>query len=93
MEAKKEQNYESYIYSDSSNTSNAMKMYLKEIEENPNKNITYNEWKKNNLTNSIPSVDLIGEKFKKTIYIENKNFSIFNKIFSFFCYCFNNVCF
>ena len=33
MEAKKEQNYESYIYSDSSNTSNAMKMYLKEIEE------------------------------------------------------------
>ena len=32
MEAKKEQNYESYIYSDSSNTSNAMKMYLKEIE-------------------------------------------------------------
>ena len=35
MEAKKEQNYESYIYSDSSNTSNAMKMYLKEIEEYP----------------------------------------------------------
>ena len=33
MEAKKEQNYESYIYSDSSNTSNAMKMYL--IEEYP----------------------------------------------------------
>ena len=30
MEAKKEQTYESYIYSDSSNTSNAMKMYLKE---------------------------------------------------------------
>ena len=54
------------------------KLYLKEIEENPNKNITYNEWKKNNVTNSIPSVDLIGEKFKKTIYIENKNFSIFN---------------
>ena len=35
MEAKKEQTYESYIYSDSSNTSNAMKMYLKEIEEYP----------------------------------------------------------
>lgn len=35
MEAKKEQNHESYIYSDSSNTSNAMKMYLKEIEEYP----------------------------------------------------------
>ena len=35
MEAKKEQYYESYIYSDSSNTSNAMKMYLKEIEEYP----------------------------------------------------------
>lgn len=35
MEAKKEQNYESYIYSYSSNTSNAMKMYLKEIEEYP----------------------------------------------------------
>ena len=35
MEAKKEQNYESYIYSHSSNTSNAMKMYLKEIEEYP----------------------------------------------------------
>ena len=35
MEAKKEQKYESYIYSDSSNTSNAMKMYLKEIEEYP----------------------------------------------------------
>ena len=35
MEAKKEQNYESYIYSDSSNTSNAMKIYLKEIEEYP----------------------------------------------------------
>ena len=35
MEAKKELNYESYIYSDSSNTSNAMKMYLKEIEEYP----------------------------------------------------------
>ena len=35
MEAKKEQNYESYIYSDSSNTSDAMKMYLKEIEEYP----------------------------------------------------------
>ena len=35
MEAKKEKNYESYIYSDSSNTSNAMKMYLKEIEEYP----------------------------------------------------------
>ena len=35
MEAKKEQNYESYIYSDSSNTSNSMKMYLKEIEEYP----------------------------------------------------------
>ena len=35
MKAKKEQNYESYIYSDSSNTSNAMKMYLKEIEEYP----------------------------------------------------------
>lgn len=35
MEAKKEQNYESYIYSDSSNTSNATKMYLKEIEEYP----------------------------------------------------------
>ena len=34
MEAKKEQNHESYIYSDSSNTSNAMKMYLK-IEEYP----------------------------------------------------------
>ena len=33
MEAKKEQSYESYIYSDSSNTSNTMKMYLKEIEE------------------------------------------------------------
>ena len=32
MEAKKEQNHESYIYSDSSN---AMKMYLKEIEEYP----------------------------------------------------------
>ncbi|MDU7536635.1 MAG: sigma-70 family RNA polymerase sigma factor [Peptostreptococcaceae bacterium] len=35
MAAKKEQIYESYIYSDSSNTSNAMKMYLKEIEEYP----------------------------------------------------------
>ena len=35
MEAKKEQTYESYIYSDSSNTSNTMKMYLKEIEEYP----------------------------------------------------------
>ena len=34
MEAKKEQNYESYIYSDSSNTSNAMKMYLKEKMKN-----------------------------------------------------------
>ena len=33
MEAKKEQSYESYIYSDTSNTSNTMKMYLKEIEE------------------------------------------------------------
>ena len=36
MEAKKEQSYESYIYSDSSNTSNTMKMYLKEIERIPN---------------------------------------------------------
>ena len=33
MEAKKEHAYESYIYSDSSSASNAMKMYLKEIEE------------------------------------------------------------
>ncbi|MGL5327658.1 MAG: sigma-70 family RNA polymerase sigma factor [Peptostreptococcaceae bacterium] len=33
MGAKNEQTYESYIYSDSSNSSNAMKMYLKEIEE------------------------------------------------------------
>ena len=33
MEAKKEHAYESYIYSDSSNASNTMKMYLKEIEE------------------------------------------------------------
>lgn len=33
MEAKKEASYESYIYSDSPNTSNTMKMYLKEIEE------------------------------------------------------------
>ncbi|WP_296644382.1 sigma-70 family RNA polymerase sigma factor [Romboutsia sp. 13368] len=33
MEAKKEQTYESYIYSDSSSASNTMKMYLKEIEE------------------------------------------------------------
>ena len=33
MEAKKEQTYEGYVYSDSSNSSNAMKMYLKEIEE------------------------------------------------------------
>ncbi|MGL5311893.1 MAG: sigma-70 family RNA polymerase sigma factor [Peptostreptococcaceae bacterium] len=30
---KKEHTYENYIYGDSSNTSNAMKMYLKEIEE------------------------------------------------------------
>ena len=35
MEAKKEHAYESYIYSDSSNASNTMKMYLKEIEEYP----------------------------------------------------------
>lgn len=33
MGAKKEHTYENYIYGDSSNTSNAMKMYLKEIEE------------------------------------------------------------
>ena len=33
MEAKKEHAYESYIYSDSSNASNTMKLYLKEIEE------------------------------------------------------------
>ena len=36
MEAKKEQSYESYIYSDSSNTSNTMKMYLKENRRIPN---------------------------------------------------------
>ncbi|MCU9811463.1 sigma-70 factor domain-containing protein [Paraclostridium sp. AKS81] len=33
MGAKREHTYENYIYSDSSNSSNAMKMYLKEIEE------------------------------------------------------------
>ena len=33
MGAKRENTYENYIYSDSSNSSNAMKMYLKEIEE------------------------------------------------------------
>ncbi|GAA0104865.1 sigma-70 family RNA polymerase sigma factor [Paraclostridium sordellii] len=33
MGAKREHAYENYIYSDSSNSSNAMKMYLKEIEE------------------------------------------------------------
>ncbi len=33
MGAKKEQSYEGYIFSDSSSASNAMKMYLKEIEE------------------------------------------------------------
>lgn len=33
MGAKTEHTYENYIYSDSSNSSNAMKMYLKEIEE------------------------------------------------------------
>ena len=33
MGAKKEHTYENYIYGDSSSTSNAMKMYLKEIEE------------------------------------------------------------
>ncbi|MGL5749339.1 MAG: sigma-70 family RNA polymerase sigma factor [Paraclostridium sp.] len=33
MGAKKEHTYENYIYSDSSNSSNTMKMYLKEIEE------------------------------------------------------------
>lgn len=33
MGAKREHTYENYIYGDSSNTSNAMKMYLKEIEE------------------------------------------------------------
>ena len=33
MEAKKDQSYEGYVYSDSSNSSNAMKMYLKEIED------------------------------------------------------------
>ena len=33
MGAKKENTYENYIYGDSSNSSNAMKMYLKEIEE------------------------------------------------------------
>jgi len=33
MGAKKEHAYENYIYGDTSNTSNAMKMYLKEIEE------------------------------------------------------------
>ena len=37
MEAKKEQNYESYIYSDSSNTSNAMKMYLKDPQSGKSK--------------------------------------------------------
>ncbi|WP_373601185.1 sigma-70 family RNA polymerase sigma factor [Paraclostridium bifermentans] len=33
MGAKREHTYENYIYNDSSNSSNAMKMYLKEIEE------------------------------------------------------------
>ena len=33
MGAKKEHTYENYVYGDSSSTSNAMKMYLKEIEE------------------------------------------------------------
>ena len=33
MGAKREHTYENYIYSDSANSSNAMKMYLKEIEE------------------------------------------------------------
>ncbi|MEG1311561.1 MAG: sigma-70 family RNA polymerase sigma factor [Romboutsia sp.] len=33
MGAKREHTYENYIYGDSSNASNAMKMYLKEIEE------------------------------------------------------------
>lgn len=33
MGTKREHTYENYIYGDSSNTSNAMKMYLKEIEE------------------------------------------------------------
>lgn len=33
MGAKREQVYENYVYNDSSNSSNAMKMYLKEIEE------------------------------------------------------------
>ena len=33
MGAKRENTYENYIYGDSSSSSNAMKMYLKEIEE------------------------------------------------------------
>ena len=33
MGAKKEHTYENYIFGDSSSASNAMKMYLKEIEE------------------------------------------------------------
>lgn len=33
MGAKREQVYENYVYNDSSNSSNSMKMYLKEIEE------------------------------------------------------------
>lgn len=41
-------------------------------------NINFNDWNKNNTSTFIPSVDLIGEKFKKKIYVENKNFTIFN---------------
>ena len=32
--AKKEHTYENYVFGDSSSASNAMKMYLKEIEDN-----------------------------------------------------------
>lgn len=55
-----------------------LKKYNYEVENNKT-NLSFNEWKKTNRsTSSIPSIDLIGEKFKKKFYIENKNFNIFN---------------
>ena len=72
MGAKKEHTYENYIFGDSSSASNAMKMYLKEIEEY--KMLTASEEIElaKEIDNSIPEEKFINANYRLVVSIAKK---------------------
>ena len=73
--AKKEHTYENYVFGDSSSASNAMKMYLKEIEEYKMLSASEEIELAKDIDNSIPEAKekFINANYRLVVSIAKKN--------------------